>query len=190
MDTRLPLKIFLLAAACLGFAIAFAGSASAQSRYTYCAEEGQWCSFSGTKDVFYGAEGKNAYKYGVTGGIACNNNVFGDPNPGVHKRCYIKDSMGPTYIGPADPNQPTFVDRRSITIDVEGPIEWGGYGWFQCFELPSTGGGNLGWSQKHTIISGWYFIDERGQAYYRYYDGVKGPYVVTRQYSYYACWNP
>lgn len=76
--------------------------ALAQTNYTFCAEEGQRCNFSGTKDVFYGANGKNTYKYSVTGGIDCNNQTFGgDPNPGVQKRCYIKDSIGTTYLNPA-----------------------------------------------------------------------------------------
>lgn len=72
-----------------------------QTDYRFCAEEGQRCEFSGTKDVFYGANGKNAYAFNITGGIDCNNRIFGDPNPGVHKRCYIKDSIGPTYLEPA-----------------------------------------------------------------------------------------
>jgi len=66
------------------------------SGYTFCSKEGQRCSFSGTKDVAYGANGKFYYKYGVANGIDCNNAVFGDPIYGVAKACYIKDKpIGP-----------------------------------------------------------------------------------------------
>lgn len=64
------------------------------SGYAYCAQEGQRCNFSGTKDVAYGANSRFNYRTGVSGGIDCNNNVFGDPIPGTGKACYIKDSSG------------------------------------------------------------------------------------------------
>lgn len=60
--------------------------------YTFCANENQRCTFSGTMDVAYGAQGKFNYKYGIVGGIDCNNNTFGDPISGVVKACYIKAS--------------------------------------------------------------------------------------------------
>lgn len=63
------------------------------SGYTYCASEGQRCNFSDTKDVVYGASGQFNYKTGISGGIDCNNGVFGDPNYGVTKACYVKDSI-------------------------------------------------------------------------------------------------
>lgn len=67
-------------------------SASTPAGYTFCAYEGQRCSFNGLKDVAYGANGKFTTKYGVSGGINCNNNKFGDPNYGVRKACFIKAS--------------------------------------------------------------------------------------------------
>jgi hypothetical protein len=62
--------------------------------YTFCSNEYERCSFSGTMDVAYGANGQFNYRYGVTGGIDCNNGTFGDPIPGVIKACYTKDSSG------------------------------------------------------------------------------------------------
>jgi secreted trypsin-like serine protease len=56
--------------------------------YVLCASENQSCSFSGTKNVAYGANGKFNYKT-ATNGIACNNTTFGDPIVGVVKACYI-----------------------------------------------------------------------------------------------------
>ena len=62
------------------------------SGYTYCVGEGGTCSFSGVKDVAYGANGRFNYLTGRTGSVACNNGAFGDPISGVYKACYTKDS--------------------------------------------------------------------------------------------------
>jgi alpha-L-rhamnosidase len=53
-----------------------------------CAVETGTCSFAGTKTVAFGAQGKYDYAT-VTGGTACSNTVFGDPDQGVSKACYI-----------------------------------------------------------------------------------------------------
>jgi len=57
--------------------------------YTFCSSESQRCSFSGTRSVAYGADGKFSY-ISATNGIDCNNATFGDPIPGVVKACFIK----------------------------------------------------------------------------------------------------
>lgn len=63
------------------------------AEYVFCANEGQTCTFTGTKDIRYGANGRwSAVKTGVTSPIACNNRTFGDPIKGTRKACYIKDS--------------------------------------------------------------------------------------------------
>ncbi len=54
--------------------------------WTYCAEENQFCSFSGTRLVQYGANGIYSYRT-VSNGTPCNNAIFGDPIFGVAKRC-------------------------------------------------------------------------------------------------------
>ncbi len=57
--------------------------------WTSCSAENGSCSFSGTHEVAYGANGQ--YFYGsFTGGTACNNSVFGDPDNGVVKSCYVQ----------------------------------------------------------------------------------------------------
>jgi parallel beta-helix repeat protein len=58
------------------------------SEWTFCAFEGGFCAFTGTKDVRYGANGFYSYK-AVTDGIACSNSVFGDPAPNVQKQCMM-----------------------------------------------------------------------------------------------------
>jgi serine protease len=54
--------------------------------WTTCANEGGTCSVSGTREVRYGAKDKFVSKV-VTGSVACNNSVFGDPIGGVSKTC-------------------------------------------------------------------------------------------------------
>lgn len=63
--------------------------------YTFCARENEYCSFSGTAEVAYGAQGSFNHKYNVVGGIACNNATFGDPLSGVVKACYTKGASTP-----------------------------------------------------------------------------------------------
>jgi hypothetical protein len=74
-----------------------ASSAKVESRsnplpsdYGFCAEEGQTCAFSGTAQIYYGANNQFVGPVTKTDGVACNNDVFGDPISGTHKQCFIK----------------------------------------------------------------------------------------------------
>ena len=63
---------------------------------TACAKEGQVCSFSGARQVAYGASGKFAV-LNLNGPVQCNNAVFGDPIVNVGKSCYLAlQSPAPT----------------------------------------------------------------------------------------------
>lgn len=57
---------------------------------TLCAGENGQCSFTGVQRVYYGA-GLSWRSVPAYNGIGCNNNVFGDPLPGVVKACYVKN---------------------------------------------------------------------------------------------------
>lgn len=70
------------------------GITSIPSGYKQCAEEGGFCSFSGTANVIYGANSCYTTPRSFTNGTDCNNNVFVDPIPGVHKYCYTDGSSG------------------------------------------------------------------------------------------------
>jgi len=59
--------------------------------WTRCASEHGTCSFSGSKEVRYGANGKYHTKT-VTGPVKCNNGVFNDPISGVLKHCDYSSS--------------------------------------------------------------------------------------------------
>ena len=54
--------------------------------WTYCGAEGATCSFTGTREVRYGASGTFASKI-IAESTACKNSVFGDPIVGVAKSC-------------------------------------------------------------------------------------------------------
>ncbi|MGF6769085.1 hypothetical protein P3T18_001555 [Paraburkholderia sp. GAS199] len=55
-------------------------------KWTPCAAEYGTCRFSGTREVLYGTVEQHAVKT-FTDTADCNNGVFGDPAPGVIKRC-------------------------------------------------------------------------------------------------------
>jgi hypothetical protein len=65
--------------------------------FVFCASENEFCPFSGSKEVRYGADGVYTYRV-VNDGINCSNDVFGDPIYGVLKQCAYRESgtPGPT----------------------------------------------------------------------------------------------
>jgi hypothetical protein len=62
--------------------------------WTHCAAEHEVCAFSGTATVRYGADGVFVTRT-VANGISCSNDVFGDPLPGVFKRCDVSSDPTP-----------------------------------------------------------------------------------------------
>jgi hypothetical protein len=72
--------------ACLSFGAVHAAT-DAPSGYTKCAKEPETCSFSGTRQIAYGASGQFVYKT-FTNSVACTLANFGsDPYPGKSKYC-------------------------------------------------------------------------------------------------------
>ena len=57
-------------------------------KWTPCAAEYGTCRFNGTRDVLYGTVEQHVIKTFTTS-ADCNNGVFGDPAPGVEKRCAV-----------------------------------------------------------------------------------------------------
>lgn len=61
--------------------------------WTVCANENQTCSFVGTRNVRYGANGFYTIK-SMTSSVVCSNSVFGDPILGTAKTCeYSSDTQ-------------------------------------------------------------------------------------------------
>jgi hypothetical protein len=80
-------SLFLLVFAVGLSAVVLPAESSAQtSDWTICAYEGGVCTFTGTQQVRYGANGLYVYKT-VSDGTPCYSSVFGDPAPGVLKQC-------------------------------------------------------------------------------------------------------
>ncbi|GKS94260.1 PilC/PilY family type IV pilus protein [Acidovorax sp. SUPP2825] len=68
------------------------------SSTTQCATENNTCSFTGTKEVWYGVKvnGINYWKVApASNGVACTNDIFGDPKSGTPKQCYYRNYSGP-----------------------------------------------------------------------------------------------
>jgi len=64
----------------------YASTSPAPVTWTACSQENGTCSFSGTRDVRYGA-GSSFVTRTFTGSASCSNAVFGDPVYGVAKSC-------------------------------------------------------------------------------------------------------
>lgn len=60
--------------------------------YTFAAVEGQNLAVTDTIDIAFGAKGAFNFQYNVTQDVKCTSSVFGDPIPGVNKKCYTKPS--------------------------------------------------------------------------------------------------
>ncbi|GMK44598.1 hypothetical protein PghCCS26_17260 [Paenibacillus glycanilyticus] len=79
-----------------------------------CAGENNMCSFTGTKEVRYGAAG--LYNYGTyTNGVMCANNIFGDPAPGQYKTCDVNMAAGGGGSDTQAPTAPTGLSAPSKT---------------------------------------------------------------------------
>jgi endo-1,4-beta-xylanase len=67
--------------------------------YSYCSSEGTTCTYSGSVDIAYGANGLFNYLLNQSSGsVSCNNDTFGDPIHGTAKACYIKSASTDTEI--------------------------------------------------------------------------------------------
>lgn len=84
--------------------------------WTFCANENATCTFSGTKQVRYGANGSYVYK-NFTGSVACNNQHFGDPAYGILKSCYYGDV---STSAPAPTKTWTFCSKENATCRFSG----------------------------------------------------------------------
>ena len=100
--------------------------------WSFCSNEGQTCTFNGTRLVRYGANGNYLYK-SATNSIACNDSTFGgDPAPGVAKMCSISSTPSP-YMQDAAQYILTFQDEFIGTS--LNTSKWNDHIWY---EQPSS----------------------------------------------------
>jgi parallel beta-helix repeat protein len=98
---------------------------SGSSAWTYCADEGGVCAFTGTKDVRYGANGVYTYKT-LTDGTPCTNSVFGDPIPGTVKQCATGAASSPPPPGPTPTSTSSYGPQSTITCPAGAVDIWPG----------------------------------------------------------------
>ncbi len=106
-----------------------------------CADEGGTCTVAGTQLVSYGASGSVVSK-AVTGSVACNNQVFGDPVPGIAKACFVGVSGVPDGVASTN-----FSTRWSGSLEAvaTGPTQ------FQS----QSGAGVRVWINGQLVIDNW-----------------------------------
>jgi hypothetical protein len=99
-----------------------APTTSTATSWTACATEGGICSFSGTREVRFGANGVYTSKT-ITASTPCTKAVFGDPIYGVVKSCSYASTTS-TTVTPT-PTAPTFTAcaREGGTCSFSGKRE-------------------------------------------------------------------
>jgi DNA-binding beta-propeller fold protein YncE len=73
----------------VGLQVSLKPTSAMEATGVLCASENQTCRFSGTREVMYGA-GQTWRSAVLTGGVACNNQTFGDPLVGTVKECRLR----------------------------------------------------------------------------------------------------
>jgi len=99
-----------------------AGGLSATPGWTVCAQEGQSCSFTGTRDVRYGVDGAFVTKT-LSEGTPCTNAVFGDPAYGRAKECAFATSAAAGSAPPPSSASWTFCANENETCSFAGTRE-------------------------------------------------------------------
>lgn len=100
-----------------------AAAAAAVTTWSDCAAEGQKCSFTGQRIVRYGTSSQLAYGT-FNGGVACTNDVFGDPAYAMTKRCsYAGVATAPVAIvAPPVVTPPVVIAPVVNTPAVAAPV--------------------------------------------------------------------
>lgn len=104
--------------------------------YSFCADEPYRCNFNYIGTVAFGVNGKFKYKTGVVRGIDCNVATFGDPEPGVPKKCYslferewVPNTTPNESTAPAPPNGSNWkvcgTEGRTCTFTGKGTVAFG-----------------------------------------------------------------
>jgi len=88
------LRAVLVSAAIVASPMMWAPTAAQAQELVQCARENGFCRVPYPTRVIYGGRGRNTAMFVRGGGIPCSNDVFGDPAPGVAKRCFYVARYG------------------------------------------------------------------------------------------------
>ncbi len=139
------------------------------STWTVCAQENQTCSFSGTKNVRYGANGKFSIKT-LSNGTLCSNAVFGDPAPGAVKQCEIDSTpVASTWAFCANENETcSFSGTKNVRYGANGKFNTKALSnGTQCdntvFGDPVPGVAKLCELDSTPVVATWAFCASEGQ---------------------------
>jgi len=166
------------------------------SSSTLCAAENATCSFTGVKEVWYGAKSGGTNKWKVApayNGVSCTNAVFGDPWSGQSKSCYIADYSGswtPPTSTAALNSDGFFYARVQVCNAVSGTLQ-DSRNYNFCKQYPSGNYKPTGVIQKYSdqmrLAAFGYLLDQTASynSGGRYGGVLRAPmkYVGTKTYS-------
>ncbi|WP_343734446.1 PilC/PilY family type IV pilus protein [Acidovorax sp.] len=163
-----------------------------------CSAENAFCTFSGTKMVWYGKKNgttNNWYVAPAYNGVNCNSTTFGDPYPGQAKECYILDYSGtwtpPTTAGTF--NTDGFFYARVQACNSSSGILQDTRNYNFCKQYPSGNYKPTGVIQKYSdqirLAAFGYLLDQTASYSAGRYGGVlRAPmkYVGSKTYNIYG----
>ncbi|QFU15063.1 hypothetical protein [Microvirga thermotolerans] len=115
-----------VAAAAFALAVTFAGASGAAAQgLVPCAREHGFCRVPYPTRVVYGVPGREAVMDVAGRGIPCSNEVFGDPAPGIPKRCaYVARSYGGGFERPLPRPHRDWPGRRGEVQEIYETAAW------------------------------------------------------------------
>ena len=138
------------------------GSGSSGSTdWTFCAVEGSPCTFTGTREVRYGANGSYFFKT-LSDGTPCTNSVFGDPAFGTLKQCHTRATTTAPAAAPPPPSTSAVGPQSTITCPAGAVDIWPGV---NIQNVVDSYGGNT----TFCLRAGTHFLPELDQAEDREY---------------------
>ncbi|WP_111980414.1 BNR-4 repeat-containing protein [Algibacillus agarilyticus] len=94
--------------------------------FSFAANEGDTVEVTGTMDIAFGANGQFNYLNAQTNNVYCERNIFGDPAPGVVKKCYVKAVVDQTPEVSFDQGEIVLdegYEQLLLSVQVDSPTD-------------------------------------------------------------------
>ncbi|MFM0222274.1 hypothetical protein [Paraburkholderia dipogonis] len=113
-------------------------------KWTPCAAEYGTCRFNGARDVLYGTAQQHVVKT-FSNSAECNNGVFGDPAPGVEKRCAMAPAAASNAAAPVAKQDaaPNAAMQSTTPTDLKAPPGQGLRCSAPSLQVPTVANGDL-----------------------------------------------